>query len=86
MLEEVEIRNLVGYQEALHIIKKSHLGLVLAPKQPYQIPAKIYDMIGSDTKVLAIADDGATKEYDRVIRVGRMFSLDRYRGYQKFYI
>ena len=81
---EVEIRNAISYREAIEITQKSHLGLVLAPKQAYQIPAKIYDMMGSKTKVLAIADNGATKKLVEDYRLGKCFHWTDVEGIKNF--
>ena len=82
--EEVKINSPVSYREAIRIARKSHLGLVLAPKQPYQIPAKIYDMIGSETKVIAITEDGATKQMVEKLNIGKCFLDTDIKGIKKF--
>ena len=82
--KEVEINEPVGYREAVKTIRNSNLGLVLAPKQPYQIPAKIYDMIGTETKVLAIADNGATKKLVEDLGIGECFHWSNIEGIKKF--
>lgn len=58
----VKIIDYVPYNKALEIIKKSHVALLLAPNQPYQIPAKAYDYIGAATEILALTKDGATAD------------------------
>ena len=58
----VKIIDYVPYGEALKIIKKSHVALLLATNQPYQIPAKVYDYIGAGTEILALTKDGATAD------------------------
>lgn len=56
----VEVLEPVSYLAALQIIKQSHLALLFAPNQPFQIPAKVYDYIGSGTKIIALTEEGAT--------------------------
>ena len=56
----VEIIDHVPYSRSLEIIRKSHLALLLASDQPYQIPAKVYDYIGAGTRILALTEEGAT--------------------------
>jgi glycosyltransferase involved in cell wall biosynthesis len=63
----------VSFSESIEINKKSHMGLVLAPDQKYQIPAKIYDLIGTKTTVLAITGEGATKELVEKYGIGKCF-------------
>ena len=73
LLEEVKLKSQISYKDAIEVASKSNLGLVLAPKQPYQIPAKIYDLIGSETKVIAITEDGATKQLVESLGIGGCF-------------
>jgi len=47
--------------EALKEMAKSHVGLVLAPQQPLQIPGKVFDLIGMKASILCISEHGATK-------------------------
>lgn len=58
----VEVLDAIPYTQVLEVIRKSHLALLLAPDQPYQIPAKAYDYIGVGTQILALAGGGATAE------------------------
>jgi len=41
---------------------KSHVLLLLAHKQPLQIPGKVFEYIGLGSNILAILDDGATSD------------------------
>ena len=63
----------VSFSKSIEINKKSHIGLVLAPDQMYQIPAKIYDLIGTKTTVLAITGEGATKKLVEKYGIGKCF-------------
>jgi hypothetical protein len=56
----VEVLEPVSYYKALEVIKQSHLALLLAPAQPFQIPAKVYDYLGMGTRILALTENGAT--------------------------
>lgn len=58
----VEVYGQAPHGEALKIVGKSHLSLLLAPKQPYQIPAKAYEYMGIGTPILALTEEGATQE------------------------
>ncbi len=58
----VEVSDPVPYHKALEIIRCSHVALLFAPDQPFQIPAKVYDYIGMETKILALTEEGATRE------------------------
>jgi glycosyltransferase involved in cell wall biosynthesis len=73
----VEIQGVVPQSEAIRIMQKSHLLLVLAPgHHRYMVPAKMYDYMGSGTPVLAIAEDGATRDLVAETHCGRCFSRD----------
>jgi hypothetical protein len=82
--DEVEINTPVNYKKAIKITGKSQLGLVLAPKQTYQIPAKIYDLIGAETKALAITGDGATKDMVEKLGIGKCFHWSDIEGIKKY--
>ncbi len=64
----VEVLEPVPYAKALEIIKQSHLALLLAPAQPFQIPAKVFDYLGLGTRILALTEEGAT--WDLVASTG----------------
>lgn len=83
---EVSIEKPVIYKKSIEILKKSHLGLVLAPDQKYQIPAKIYDSIGAKTKVLAITGEGATKNLVNEYSIGKCFDSEDVIGIKTFII
>ncbi len=50
----------VDYVRALDFMCNSDLLLLLAPDQPYQIPAKTYEYMATKRPILVIADPGAT--------------------------
>lgn len=70
----VEILDPVPFEKAVEVMCKSHLLLLLAPNQPLQIPAKVYDYMGSGTDILNIAEmESATA--DLVKSTGAGYSL-----------
>jgi len=69
----VEVLQPVSYMKSIELVKHSHLALLLAPNQPYQIPAKVYDYIAAGTRVLALAEEGATWDLIRSTGVGGVF-------------
>jgi glycosyltransferase involved in cell wall biosynthesis len=83
--DEVEIVDRVPYQEALRIMQRSHLLLTLAPERHrLVIPAKIFDYLGSGSKILALAEPGATADLMEETQCGRCFSerdIDGIRDY-----
>ena len=71
----VEVIDRVPQTEAVQIMRRSHLLLVLAPsKNKLMVPAKIFDYLGSGSKLLALADQGATADLMRETGGGRCFS------------
>jgi glycosyltransferase involved in cell wall biosynthesis len=80
----VEPLDPVPYSQALEMIGQSHLALLLAPDQPYQIPAKVYDYMGVGTRVLALARNGATAELIRETRIGGVFDPADIQGIKSF--
>ena len=70
----VEISAPIPLNEAIHVMKRSHLLLLLVtPIQSINIPAKIYDYFGSRTKILAITEPGATAELINTTNTGACF-------------
>ena len=70
----VKVIGPIPHNDALEIICKSHLALLLAPDQPFQIPGKIFEYIGAGTKILAIAGKGATADLIDKNGFGKVFS------------
>lgn len=56
----VSISPKVDYARALQIMCQSSVLLLLAPDQPYQIPAKTYEYMAAGRPVLALTEAGAT--------------------------
>jgi len=80
----VEVIDPVPYFKCLEIIKRSHLALLLAPDQPFQVPAKVFDYFGSGTKILAIAGEGATSDLVRSTGAGASFYPSDIEGIEQF--
>jgi hypothetical protein len=66
--EAVETLGHVSRHEAMELINRSHLTLVLAQDQPTQIPAKLYECVGLGIPTLVIAEpmSAAAREADRI--------------------
>lgn len=82
--EVVEVLEPVSYSRAIEMITRSHLALLLAPNQPHQIPAKLYDYMGAGTRVLAIAKEGATADLIRRAEIGAVFESADVAGIRRF--
>jgi glycosyltransferase involved in cell wall biosynthesis len=80
----VEVCDPVPYAEAMEVIRRSHLALLLAPRLPFQIPAKAYDYLGTGVRILAIAEDGGTSDLIRDTGSGRAFASDDVDGIEAF--
>ncbi len=72
----VKVIDPVPLSEAQQIIKQSHVALLLAPEQPYQIPAKTYEYMGLGTPILALTGDGATSDLINSIGIGKAIHPD----------
>lgn len=80
----VDVIDTIPYSQAVEIIKRSHLALLFAPDQPFQIPAKIYDYMGVGTKILAICNEGATSDLVDETGIGRSFSPEDIEGITEY--
>lgn len=80
----VELIDMLPYAEAQQIIKQSHVALLLAPNQKYQIPAKAYDYIGLRTPILALTGEGATAELINSVNTGKVIHSDDICGIENF--
>ena len=69
----VEILGLLPRAQALNVVSRSRLAVVLAQEQELQIPAKLYESVamGIPTLVVADADSAAGVEAERVGAVVR---------------
>lgn len=84
LAENVEILPPVPYLKSLEIVKRSHLALLFAPDQPFQIPAKVYDYIGTGTRILALAGEGATSDMVLKTGTGSVFQPDNHEDLKAF--
>ena len=68
LTESVEAYGNVSVREALNLVNRSHLGLVLAQDQPVQVPAKLYECVGMGVPTLVLAEpsSSAAREGKRV--------------------
>lgn len=75
LIEELDMGDVVTFvpqvsqADALKIIQRADVGLVLAEHQPPQVPAKLFEYIGLRRPVLALSD-GATYELVTQCRIG----------------
>ncbi|OGW50048.1 MAG: hypothetical protein A2078_11345 [Nitrospirae bacterium GWC2_57_9] len=69
----VQVSDSVPRMQALEMVRKSHVALLFAPSQPYQIPAKVYDYLALGATILAIAEPGATSDFIRLTGCGKGF-------------
>jgi glycosyltransferase involved in cell wall biosynthesis len=74
LLPNVRVIDPVPYKRALQYMMNSHLLLLLAPDQPYEIPAKAFEYLASGIDILALTQDGATA--DLIRRSGRGVVVD----------
>ena len=57
----------VTHNESLRILAESHVLVVIQPDTILQVPAKLYEYVGLQRPILALAEDGAVA---RVVRDG----------------
>ena len=60
----------VPYKRALEYAVNSHLLVLLAPEQPFEIPGKAYEYLASGGDILALTDEGATADLIRKTKAG----------------
>jgi len=60
----------VPYRSALEYVVNSHLLVLLAPEQPFEIPGKAYEYLASGGDILALTDEGATADLIRKTGAG----------------
>jgi glycosyltransferase involved in cell wall biosynthesis len=81
----VEIIERLPHIEAARIMQRSHLLLVLAPSNHRMaVPAKIYDYLGSGSKLLALAPPGPTADLIRETGGGTCFSPNDVSGLKAY--
>jgi glycosyltransferase involved in cell wall biosynthesis len=57
--ESVEVKEWLPRAEALDVLNRSHLAIVLAQDQPFCVPAKLYESIGAAVPTLVVAEHGS---------------------------
>ena len=64
----VELYGTIPRAQALDLLRRSHLALVLAQAQPTQIPAKLYECVGLGIPTLVLSEDdsAASREARRI--------------------
>jgi len=64
----VNILGVIPHAQALELLARSHIALVLAQDQPMCVPAKVYESVGLGAPTLVIAEDGsaAAREARRI--------------------
>ena len=67
----VNIRGVLPRAEALELLRRSQLSLVLAQNQPMQVPAKIYESVGLCVPTLVIAEEASAAACE-ARRIGAM--------------
>jgi glycosyltransferase involved in cell wall biosynthesis len=70
MIGNVVIREAIPYKEGLKEMVNADLLLLIAPNQPYQIPAKTFEYIAARRPILALTGEGATADLIRETRTG----------------
>jgi glycosyltransferase involved in cell wall biosynthesis len=81
----VEVLDAVPYSEAIAIMQRSHLLLNIAPKRHrLVVGAKLFDYLGSGSRVLCIAEDGATADFMRDSNCGTCFSESDVEGLRHY--
>jgi glycosyltransferase involved in cell wall biosynthesis len=71
----VDIRGVIPHSQALELLNRSHLALVLAQDQPMQVPAKLYECVGMGVATLVIAEETSAAARE-ARRVGAMVVAD----------
>jgi glycosyltransferase involved in cell wall biosynthesis len=81
----VELLDAVPYTDAIRIMQRSHLLLMIAPEaHRLVVGAKLFDYLGSGSKILGLAEDGATADVIADTASGRCFSLSDVAGIREY--
>jgi glycosyltransferase involved in cell wall biosynthesis len=67
----VNVHGVIPREQALALLSRSHLALVLAQDQPLCVPAKLYESVGLGVPTVVIAEDGSAAAYE-ARRIGAM--------------
>lgn len=82
----VEIHDWLSRGDAVRLMQSSHLLLVLAPPNHHLVlPAKVFDYLGSGSKILALAEPGATADFVRETNCGRSFLTTDVSGLKAYF-
>jgi len=68
---QVSIHGVLPRAQALELLSRSHLALVLAQDQPMCVPAKLYECVGLGVPTLVIAEEGSAAACE-ARRIGAM--------------
>jgi glycosyltransferase involved in cell wall biosynthesis len=71
LASRVSIHGAVPRAQALKLLSRSHLALVLAQDQPMCVPAKLYESVGLGVPTLVIAEEGSAAACEAQ-RIGAM--------------
>jgi glycosyltransferase involved in cell wall biosynthesis len=80
----VETTPPVSSRKALEIVMSSHIALLIAPEQPLQIPAKAFEYLGSGSPILALSEEGATRDLLASTGAGKTFTNGDVAGIKTF--
>ncbi len=76
----VKLLSWISRGDALELMVRTHVLLLLAENQPLAIPGKVYDYLATGSDILAITGDGATADILREIGTGIVVSPDDDQG------
>ena len=79
LTSQVSIHGVLPRAQALELLSRSHLALVLAQDQPMCVPAKLYESVGLGVPTLVIAEEAsaAACEARRIGEIGRASCRER---------
>ena len=80
----VKITDYIPRVESLKIVKKSHLALLIAMDQPYQIPAKVFEYLGAGVRILALTQNGSTSDLINATESGKAIDPSDINGIKDF--
>ena len=84
LTDSVRFLDQVSYRNAIELMRKSHVLLLFASGQHYQIPGKAFDYMASRRPILAFTEeDSSTTELIHRFRAGVVVPLDDIEGIRK---
>lgn len=78
------VNPLLSSSVSLEIMGRSHMALLIAFEQPFQVPAKIFEYMAAKIPILALADDGATKDLMKEVGIGKAFCMNEIESIKYF--